>query len=73
MDKKVLEMEFVDQAEKKYTLRVDDPKDDLTGQEVKAKMDDILAQDGFRNKGVVLKEAKAARVVTTSVTELELA
>lgn len=73
MDVKVLKLYFMDKADKQFILNIDDPKDNLTGQEVNAKMEDIISYGCFYNKGVPLVSAVAAKVVITHETELELA
>lgn len=66
MERIVLEMEFLDQMGRKFTLRVDDPKEDLTATELAKEMNDILVLDVFRNRGIPLESAVEGRKVTTT-------
>lgn len=67
---KVLEMDFVNSSGKTATIRVLDPKDDITQAEVEAAMDTIIAQNIFQIGGGDLVSKKGAQVVTRDTTEL---
>ncbi|MGE5380032.1 MAG: DUF2922 domain-containing protein [Methylocystaceae bacterium] len=67
---KVLEMDFVNTAGKNATIRVLDPRDNLTQAEVEAAMDVIIAQNVFTLAGGDLVSKKGAQVVTRDTTEL---
>lgn len=67
-----LEMDFKDQAGKNFKLTVDDPREDLTNEEVASFMDFIIAKDGFESKGLSLVRKHKAKKVTTKSEEIEL-
>lgn len=70
MEKKKLELEFLSEGRKKYTITVDDPKSDLTQEEVKTAMEAIIKDNIFTVSLANLAEAVEARIVTTSVEKL---
>ena len=47
MGKSKLEMEFKDADGKKFSLSLDEPREDITDLEVKAVMDDVIAKIYF--------------------------
>ncbi|MDY6045086.1 MAG: DUF2922 domain-containing protein [Peptoniphilus sp.] len=51
MDKTYLNMCFVDEFGKNYTLRVDDPKEGLDGEAVEQAARGIVESKAFRRKG----------------------
>ena len=71
MDKKKLEMDFIDGMNKRFRLSLDNPKEDLDAFQLEAAMDEILANNIFVSNGVDLVSFDAARVITTSVEEME--
>ncbi|NLX63036.1 MAG: DUF2922 domain-containing protein [Tissierellia bacterium] len=71
MEKAKLEMEFLDSAGKKFKLTIDEPRDDITDQEIKAVMDDIIARDIFFTSSGNLVSANAARIIRTTTEEME--
>lgn len=72
MEKTKLEMEFLDEAEKKFTLRVDSPRIDLTEGEVSTAMNDIITNNVFVSGALDLKTANDARIITTTVDTLNI-
>lgn len=70
MERKKLEMEFLNSLNKKYTISLDDPKEDLIPEEVQAAMESIITENVFIASEGDLTEAVEARVVTTTVTKL---
>ena len=71
MDKKKLEMDFIDGLNKRFRLSIDDPKEDIDAIMIEAAMDEILSNNIFESNGVDLVEAQAARIITTTVDEME--
>lgn len=71
MDKLKLEMEFIDEADKKFTIRLDEPREDLTGEEVSLAMENIISNNVFASGSFDLKAASEARIVTTSINKLD--
>lgn len=61
--KKVLVLEFIDSAAKRFSLRIPDPKEDLTTGEVRAAMEDIIEKDPFVRALVSIDQAY---IVTTT-------
>lgn len=72
MDKKILELEFKDAQDKKFFLRIDDPKDDLDEEKVSAAMSRLIGLDVLANREVDIKEAVAAREIVTTVSEYSI-
>lgn len=68
---KNLEMIFKNVAGKTTRLSVQDPKDDLTSEEVQAVMDNIIAKNLFSTTGGDIQEAVGARIIIREVVELE--
>lgn len=67
---KRLDMRFRNQAGRLVTLRVDDPKDDLTAAEVQAAMQVIINANIFTSSGGDLVDIDSARIVQTDTTYL---
>lgn len=72
MEKTKLEMEFLDMLGKKFTIRISNPRADLTEGDVSQAMDDVLAQNVFVSGTSDLKVANDARLVTTTINTLEI-
>ena len=72
MDKKKLELEFLNEEGKKFVISIDDPREDLTEQEVGLAMAYIIANNVFVSSMYDLVEVNGARIVTTSVQTLEV-
>ncbi|MBC7218424.1 MAG: DUF2922 domain-containing protein [Candidatus Caldatribacterium sp.] len=67
---KVLVMTFKNEAGQNVNVRVNYPKDTITGEEVAAVMDTILAKNIFPTTGGDLVEKVGAQIVETTVTVL---
>ena len=65
-------MTFKSQGGKAVNLTIDDPKDDLTEQEVIDTMNLIIEKNIFSPDNVNLKEVVKAKVVQTETTEYDL-
>ena len=72
MENRKLELEFLNEAGKKFVISIDDPREDLTGEEVGQAMADIIANNIFVSSMMDLVEAKEARIVTTTIEKLEI-
>lgn len=70
MEKKKLEMEFLSDINKKYVISIDDPKFDLTQEEVQTAMEAIITDNVFSVSMADLAEVVEARIVTTTVEKL---
>lgn len=71
MENAKLEMEFLDSAGKKFRLTIDEPRVDITGEEIKTVMDDIVNRNIFFTTSGDIVSANAARIITTTVQEME--
>ncbi len=71
MDKVKLEMDFLDIANKVTKITLDDPREDLLPTEIQEAMDSIISNDVFASKYGDLVAVGGARVVTTTVNEME--
>ena len=70
--KKRLVMNFKTTGDKKVSISVDDPRDDLTEFEVKAAMTLILSSNIFLPNGDELSSLIDAKVVETDTTSYDL-
>jgi hypothetical protein len=67
---KNLELLFRNTAGKNARISVQDPKEDLTTEEVQALLDDIVAKNVFETPGGDLVEAVGARLIQKEVIQL---
>lgn len=66
-----LEMIFVNSVGNKVTLRVPNPREDVSAEEIKTAMEQIISKDVFTStNGGDLVAIAGARIVTRGVTEL---
>ncbi|MBU5427898.1 DUF2922 domain-containing protein [Tissierella pigra] len=72
MEKTKLEMEFMDEANKKFVLSIDEPKSDLDSEEVKEAMEAILASNIFVSSNSDIIGLSEARIVYTTITKLDI-
>lgn len=72
MEKTKLEMEFLDKANKKFIITLDEPRTDLNPVQVKKAMDSILTQNIFLSSMGDLESVNDARIITTTVNKLEI-
>lgn len=72
MENTLLEMEFLDIAGKKFRIRLDSPREDLTPQDVRAVMDNIVDKNVFFSTSGDIASVSGANVVTTTVQELTI-
>lgn len=71
-ENKKLVMIFKNSADKKVTISIEDPKDDLTEAQIKSAMDTIVAKNVFKKNDYALVEAVEAQIVTTQTTDYDL-
>lgn len=69
---KTLELIFETAAGKNVTLSIDDPRENLTNEELQTSMQTIIAQNVFEVEGSPLASAKNARVIDRNVVEYEV-
>ena len=67
---KTLQLNFSTASGKKLMLTVDEPRDNLTTQEVEAAMQEIINSAVFEVNGAFLETAHDARIVERNVTEI---
>lgn len=72
MNKSKLEMEFKDEEGKKFSLTLDEPREDITTEEIRTVMDDIVARSIFNAAGGDVVLPVGARVITTTTEELAI-
>jgi hypothetical protein len=68
----VLQLRFENQAGKKVTFRIPDPKEDLTSEQVLDVMEKVLEYDVFTSNGGLLTSPESARVVETITEEYDI-
>ena len=71
MDKTKLEMDFLDGLNKVTRISLDDPRMDLIPTEIETAMQSIITHNIFASKDGDFVAVGKARVVTTSVNEME--
>ena len=69
---KRLVMTFKTDDDKKISLSVDDPREDVSEAEIKSAMDLIVAKNIFAPGGCDIVEALEAKVVVTDTTSYDL-
>lgn len=62
--KQVLVLEFLDSEAKKFNLRIADPRDDLTPEEIRTAMEDIISKNLFDRAALI--RVSGAYIVTTT-------
>ena len=72
MGKSKLELEFKDEGGKKFSLSLDEPREDVADIEVKEAMDSIIEKDIFHTPNGDIVLSVAARIITTTVEEIEI-
>ncbi len=70
METTKLEMIFLTEEGKKATISVQDPKAEVTAQEVENVMDLLVAKDVLTSRGKKLVQIASARLVTRGVVEI---
>ena len=70
--KSKLVMSFKTVADKTVSLSVDDPRTDLTEQEVKDAMELIVTKDVFAPNGSNLASTLGAKIISTDTTDYDL-
>ncbi|WP_195928855.1 DUF2922 domain-containing protein [Clostridium sp. 1001270J_160509_D11] len=71
-ENKKLVMIFRNSAGKNVTISIDDPKDDLTEEQIKTAMELIVEKNVFKKNDYALVEAVEAQIVTTQTTDYDL-
>ncbi len=71
-ESKKLVMIFKNSVGKKVSISIEDPRDDLTEEEIKTVMDLIVAKNVFKKNNYAFVEAVEAQIVTTETTDYDL-
>ncbi len=69
---KYLELRFLNEAGGKVTIRVNDPKEGLTAEEVKTAMETIIDKNVFSSRGGDLAAIDSARIISRETVELAI-
>lgn len=72
MEEKKLVMVFKNSVGKNVTISIEDPKDNLTEEQIKTAMDLIVEKKVFKKNDYALVSAVKAEIVTTNTTEYDL-
>lgn len=72
MEKSKLELEFKDEIGKKFIITLDNPRPDITEEEVGAAMADIVNRNVFFTTAGDIVATTGARFITTTIEELEV-
>ena len=67
MDKSKLEMEFKDEEGKKFSLTIDEPREDVTEVEIKAIMDDVIQKNIFHTVAGDIVSIVGAKVISLTL------
>ncbi len=67
-----LQMIFKNLEDRRVTLSVDNPRNDLTGEEVRNTMDNIIETNVFDSNGGDITTTVGARIVRTTIEEIEI-
>lgn len=68
---KSLIMKFLNEQNKNVSISIDDPREDVTEEEIKTVMETIVSKNIFGSKGGNFVKIDGAKIVTTSVIEFE--
>jgi hypothetical protein len=71
MEKTKLIMQFLDAANRAYNISVDNPRADLTQEEIHQAMTGLVGLNTFVSRNGLLTAPSKASIVTTSTTEME--
>lgn len=72
MMKRTIEMNFVKADGKRYTLRLENAREDVTGAEIDALMDSLVQKDVFVFDGAAIEGKVAAKIVAIDETPVAL-
>ena len=71
MEKTRLEMDFLDEGGKRFRISLDDPKEDLDGEQIENVMQNVLSHNIFLSNDGDLVGLDIARIITTTVEEIK--
>lgn len=68
---KRLQLDFIDGMNKSFRISLDDPKDDLLPADIEDAMNSVVSLNAIGPDGVDIAGIDGARIVTTTVDEIE--
>jgi len=71
VERRKLELDFLDVEGRRFRLSIDDPREDLESAEIEAAMEDIIDYNIFQSNYGDLISPNMARIVTTTVEEIK--
>lgn len=71
MEKTKLEMDFLDEFNKRLRISIDEPLEDLAQSEIESAMNSIISHNIFQSNGVDLVNKQSARIISTTINEIE--
>lgn len=72
MEEKKLVMTFKNEVDKQVSISLDNPRADLTEEEIKTAMELVVAKNVFKKNSYALTAAVEAKIVSTQTTEYDL-
>ncbi|MBU5337262.1 DUF2922 domain-containing protein [Intestinibacter bartlettii] len=72
MEENRLVMTFKNRIGKQVTISIEDPRDDLTEEEIKTAMETIVAKNVFKKNNYTLVEAVGAQIINADIVEYDL-
>lgn len=70
--RQVLQLAFTSETGKNATMRIPDPKEDLTSAEILASMEEIIENNVFFSSGGNFVAPKSARIVETITEDFDI-
>lgn len=72
MEENRLVMTFKNRIGKQVTIGIEDPRDDLTEEEIKTAMETIVTKNVFKKNNYTLVEAVGAQIINADIVEYDL-
>lgn len=72
MEENRLVMTFKNRIGKQVTISIEDPRDDLTEEEIKTAMETIVTKNVFKKNNYTLVEAVGAQIINADIVEYDL-
>lgn len=67
-----LELSFLDEESRNFKLSLDNPREDLSSEEIRGVMENIVAYNIFENRERSIVGINSARIISTQVNEIDL-
>lgn len=71
MENVKLELGFLDKGNKKFKISIDDPRENLEREDIQEAMSNLIENNIFISNGMDLAELDVARIIRTSIEEME--